>query len=174
MDISHVKIEAIRLKRTVVLLATYDRLCKRYGDLRQYTSLSPRLVVQTVAIYLAKYEVLVTRDKIPDRIQRHKVAGLMASSIVKTRPVQLLDSAENASVSRDNEFLALWCGILIIAEPDPSRIEEKFLTIPNLGEWFRNMVYLLSVNAEDSDWISAMFSTISLFLYPENFGSTEQ
>lgn len=89
--------EEIRHKRTAQLLGTWSMMQQRFKDLNGTAFLHSHLVAETVERYLRDREELIARHNIRGRIQRHKIAGLMASAIVKTRPIQLYDNTGKAA-----------------------------------------------------------------------------
>ncbi len=107
----------LRRKRVATLWGAYEMMAEKYKEVAQATWLHSGLVAATVENYLRDYHALVGRYNIPGRIAKHKVAGLMAASILKHRPVQLVnDEGAAARVSKDNEELAFLHGFAICAE----------------------------------------------------------
>src|SRR5947207_15837123 len=117
---------------------------------------------EIVHAYLKEREVLVNRANIAGRIQRHKIAGLMAASIVKVRPVQLhvLDTRE-ARISRDNEALAILHGLAVCAEGQIDAVL-KLLSLPNFAKWYSDFVYYLVRRRNCAEACAMIFATISL------------
>jgi hypothetical protein len=143
-------------------------MARKYAAVRECTRLQNGLVAEVVENYLRDREALVIRNNIKGRIQRHKIAGLMAAAIVKLRPVQLLDDTGKAArVSKDNETLAVLHGLGICAEGNEERVLE-LLRLPMFGTWYEDFIYQLRRRPDCAEWASLVFETLSLMYFPEN------
>lgn len=120
----------IRFKRIKTLQGIYKLITDGW-DPNYPTILHDVLVASTVEQYLRERRLLKIRDKIPDKIQRHKVAGLMTSAIVSNRPIQVPapGSPEGVSNSFDNEYFAVIHGLAICAEDYDDGKLDQFLII---------------------------------------------
>ena len=128
------------------------------------------MAAEVIEEYADQYRVLVELYRIADRIQRHRIAGLMASAILKKRPISLIDSSlVGAAVSRDNEFLAAWHGISICSENvDPNRLEELRRN-PHWSNWFGDLVFIMT-RTNDGEALSAIFGTVSMLFFGDTSG----
>ena len=160
--------EEIRLKRTAQLVGTWKMMQASFKDLEGTAFLHTHLVAETVERYLRDREALIARHNIHGRIQRHKVAGLMAAAIVKTRPIQLYDDMGKAArVSKDNEYMALAHGIAVCAEGKPEELQ-KIKALPMFGVWCGDFIYQLRNRHDCAPWCSLAFETLSLTYFPRN------
>ncbi len=158
----------IRTKRIATVLGAYELMRERFLEVYQATSINKAQVAVLVEEYIQEREKLVHRHNITGRIQRHKVAGIMASAIVKYRPIQLLDSdSETARLSKDNETLAVLHGLAVCAEGNVEKMK-VILGLPFCGTWFEDFVYLLRSAPLNSDSFILIFETLSLSYFPEN------
>jgi hypothetical protein len=160
--------DEIRLKRMEQLLGSWKMMQERFRDLEGTAYLHPALAAEVVENYLRDRESLIHRNNIRGRIQRHKVAGLMAASIVKVRPIQLRDDMGRAArVSKDNEYLAVAHGLAVCAEGQLDKARE-LISLPLFGTWCGDFIYELHRNPDCAPWCSMVFETISLVYFPKN------
>jgi hypothetical protein len=160
--------QEIRLKRTATLFAAWELMQRQYRDLQGTAFLHPSLVAAVVETYLLDRDSLVYRHNIHGRIQRHKIAGLMAAAIVKVRPVQLTEATGKAArVSRDNETLAVLHGIGVCAE-GASTDAIALTKLPMFGTWYSDFIYQLRRRHDCGAWCSLVFETLSLAYFPQN------
>jgi hypothetical protein len=162
--------EQIRITRLTMLLGSWQLVSNKYTDLPEGARLNKVLAAAVVERYLADRQAVMARHVITGRIQRHKIAGLMAASIVKVRPIQLLDDMGTAArVSKDNEILAVWHGLAICAEGDKTEGAQRLVDQPKFGHWLSDFVYLLSRRQDCAEQCSFIFETLSLTYFPDNF-----
>ena len=162
------RLDEIRFKRTHTLVATWDLMQERYRDLKGTAFLHNHLVAEVVENYLLDRESLVHRHTIRGRIQRHKIAGLMAAAIVKTRPVQLYDDmGKGARLSRDNETLAVLHCIAICGEGYKEKALE-LVKLPQFATWYSDFIYQLRRRHDCGAWCSLVFETLSFTYFPTN------
>jgi hypothetical protein len=162
----------VRQKRIATLAGIYELMRRRYVEVREYTRLHHGQVAAAVEDYIADRRALVGRQNITGRIQRHKVAGMMAAAIVKNSPIQLLDyDAPQARLSRDNETFAVLHGISICADGAPSERFDTLLRLPHVGEWFSDFVYLLHRHPSNTESFILIFETLCLAYFPESLDS---
>ena len=158
----------IRRKRIETLVGAWELMRRRYREVRQNAVLNGSLVAEVVETYLQDRQALVDRMNIRGRIQRHKVAGLMAACIIKLRPVQLLDdTADAARISRDNEVLAVLHGLAICAEGKPEAIPQ-LMQLQGFHTWYSDFIYFLIRRHDSSESCAMIFETLSLTYFPGN------
>jgi hypothetical protein len=160
--------DEIRAKRIATLLGAYQMMRERFVEVHDGTTINKSLVAVLVEEYIQEREKLVLQRNITGRIQRHKVAGLMAAAIVKFRPVQLLETEGKAArYSKDNEALAVLHGIAVCAEGNIEKMK-SVLGLPDCGIWFEDFAYLFRSSPLNSESIILIFETLSLTYFPEN------
>lgn len=111
------------------LLGVWELLSKRFPEDYKGCHLHPILQREAVENYLNDRAIYMLRHRIepPSKIMLHKIAGMMAASICKFKPIQL--SPNQADWSKDtyqNERFALWHGLAICAEPYVNLTGEVF------------------------------------------------
>lgn len=162
------RIDEIRKKRIATLLGCYEFFKTRYLEVRENTHISKSLVACTVEDYIRDRQALVNRHGIKGRIQRHKIAGLMAAAIVKNRPVQLIQDSDVNHLSMDNEYLAALHGLAVCSEGrEPGEIA-KIISNPAIRIWFNDFVYYLRRQPSNTEGFIAVFLTLSATYFPEN------
>lgn len=162
------RIDEIRKKRIETLIGCWEVLSSCNRDMKGNVALNKTLLAQTVESYIEDYEALVGKCKIPDRIQRPKIAGLMAASVMRCKPLQIIDhSVEGARVSRHNEFFAAWVGLSICSENYDEEALSGIYKNPMWGTWFSDLVYFLR-EVPSGDSLIMVFNTFSLAYFPDN------
>ena len=157
----------IRTKRIATLVGAYELMCSRYREVKQCTRLNDSLVAVTVEDYLRDRQALINRHNITGRIQRHKIAGLMAASIAKNRPIQLVDDDSNAArLSRDNEVLAVLHGLAVCTDGESDEKIKSILRTPFFDEWFSDFVYLLHRHPSNTESFILIFGTLAMAHFP--------
>jgi len=166
------RLDALRHKRVKTLCGAYQMMAAKYKAVAEGTWLHEGLVAATVENYLRDYAALVGRYNIPGRIAKHKVAGLMAASILKYRPVQLVeDEGAAARISKDNEELAFLHGLAICAEGHGEQSIKSLLTLANFHIWHEDLVYLFRRRPDSAECFSMVFETLSLTYFPKNLAT---
>lgn len=168
MAISTERQDEIRKKRIATLIGAYEFMRQRYLEIRENTHLPKSLVASTVEDYLRDREALVNRHNITGRIQRHKIAGMMAAAIMKNRPIQIIQDSEIVTVSMDNECLAALHGLAICAEGKTGEEIRAILAMPTFRCWFDDFIYLLHRQPSYTEGFIAIFHTLSANHFPEN------
>jgi len=132
--------------------------------------ISAPLLDETVEYYLSDRDVLKLRYNIDDKIQLHKIAGLLANAIVRIRPVVPASTLEDFSKDSEvyaNEILAIYEGLAICSEYD----EDCCITKESWFEdWFENFVFLLHHRRYTAESLMFIFETISRICFPNAFG----
>jgi hypothetical protein len=159
----------IRQKRLETLAGAYELMVEKWGTPYQ-TKLHDPFVAATVEQYLRDRKALKLRDKIPCKIQRYKVAGLMASAIISNRPIQVLAPShpQGLSNSFDNEYFAVIHGLAICAEGYEDKAIYRLFEDPHFAEWCEDFVALLRFTTPHSDSLVHIFRTLCLGYFPAN------
>ncbi|MDR1830202.1 MAG: hypothetical protein LBQ76_05460 [Candidatus Fibromonas sp.] len=115
-------------------------------DGRQYF-LDPAQLAEAVVQYCSDCEVLKIRyGELDDRIQSPRIAGLMANSINKYKPIVIREGFVKSKRIPLNELLAIFNGIFLCSE-FPSK--DKIWTLSNFIEdeffskWLNDFIHLL-------------------------------
>ncbi len=144
----------------------------KYPHVFGNTKLNQELAARAVEEYITQWEVLKKRDNIKGRIQRHKIAGLMAAAIVNQRPIVNYhrDDFEGLSfgLAAHNEKFAVYHGVVICAEGCPN---EKFAILLNasyFNTWVESFVALFHNGSPCRDSLIHVFQTLCLGFFDEN------
>jgi hypothetical protein len=161
----------IRKTRLETLLVVY-KLMGAYKQIAENTRVSDTKACQTVEDYLLERRAVVQRHKIPDRIQRPKVAALMAASIVKFRPLVDFypDDATGGCSESDswlNERFSIYHGLAVCAEGCPDESLKRLLSNPHFESWVSKFADRLKSGLSPDALIQA-FETVCLSYFPEN------
>jgi hypothetical protein len=168
-----VREDQIRRKRMETLVGAWELMKGRFLEVEKNAYALDSLFAEVVENYLQDRQALVTRSNITGRIQRHKIAGLMAASIVKIRPIQLREGDTKAArVSRDNEAFAILHGLGVCAEGQHEALK-RLRETRNFGKWFSDFVYYLVRRRDSAECCATIFGTISLTYFPGNLDSAQ-
>jgi hypothetical protein len=108
--------------------------------------LDPVNLMETAIQYTSDYAVLKTRYGEEDRIQPPKIAGLMASSISRYKPIVFRDGIDNPERLPLNELLAIFNGIFICGEfplKGNNCTLSSFTKDVFFGKWLNDFLHLL-------------------------------
>jgi hypothetical protein len=102
--------------------------------------LNQTLVLEAVEGYLKDVERLIHADLISDRVQHHKIAGLMAANLLTFKPIVTLDNTEPLQRPFfDNEVFAIRHALMICFQESPADLE-RFVASDGYQDWFKNTV----------------------------------
>jgi len=162
--------EEIRRKRREALFAVYEGMCDQYNVMAKYTRIDAHRVARTVEEYISERRALVYRDRIPSRIQRHKVAGLMASAILSNRPIRMANTNAfgRTRASMDNELFAIHHGLATCAEDCSEKQIKSLLQTRHFSSWENDFAFILRRGSRDNDSLIFIFKTLCLTYFPEN------
>lgn len=161
------EVEAIRRTRIETLVGVWETFIGQGRFDGNRLRLSPPLANEVVEHYLADRRAMKDRYKISGRIQLYKVAGIMASCILRYRPiVPIADDLRPGKEFFANELFAIYHGIAVCAEfaENPR--------LPMLDElWFKtwrdNMVWFMHYRNHTTESLCAVFMTLTMLKLPE-------
>ncbi|MDR0306114.1 MAG: hypothetical protein LBI42_04660 [Chitinispirillales bacterium] len=161
--------ESIKDKRIECLCQSFKTL-KEAGLISTDTMyMSVPLLEETVKYYLSDMEVLKKRYSITDRIQLHKIAGLLTNAIVRVKPVVPIPDIKSFSKDSEiyaNEILAIYEGLAICSEYD---LEYQITKEPWFDEWFNNFIFMLHHRRHTAESLMFIFETVSRICFPNAF-----
>lgn len=158
------EIEFVRGKRRRTLVETWE-LLPHSKDSRYKLSIPQ--VIDVVEHYIEDWKALKRRYNIADEIQLHKIAGLVAGTIMRYRPILFLaDAVETESDLYANEKLAIFHGLAICSEMSKSPLD-GFINNPRFDRWLNDFIFLLRKRNYTSESLMLVFQTISLQAFPE-------
>lgn len=131
---------------------------------------SEPLAREVVQHYVDDVIALTTRYKIDDKIQLHKIAGLMTSLIIRYRPIIPLLSVfeKNSSDMYINELFSIFHGLAICGEYS-LKICENMVGETWFDLWFNDFVYLLHCRNHTPESLILIYETLSYFKFNDNF-----
>lgn len=159
----------IREKRYILMKSLWNLLVsQKYFD-EQRLKLAMPLVDEVIEHYIADWNIIKIRYKIPAEIQLHKVAGLMAASILRYRPIiPLGDDLDGKHEIYANEFFAVIHGLAICGEYSLEKCQ-----ILAKADWFDlwldDFLHLLHRRNYTAESLAFIFETLSIFAFEENF-----
>lgn len=166
-------IEEIREKRYTTILGIWKVFIERgYLDESRFR-LSMPLVDEVIEHYIIDWEILKQRYHIPKEIQLHKVAGLMAASILRYRPIVPLmdDEFRDKKEIYANEFFAVLHGLAICGAYS-LEVCDKISQEGWFDGWVNNFTYLLHRRNHTPESLAFIFETLCIFNFPDNINST--
>jgi hypothetical protein len=167
-------VDAIWMKRTETLGLSYKiMMTDGVSDVDPSKfCLRKDLVSSVVDHYINDYQILRLRYGITERIQLHRVAGLLTAAIMRYRPITLVNGIPKGNEARINEHFAIFTGLNICAERyawQGKDIGVIFRTQPLLGEWITRTKFLLDTRNYTSEALILAYETLCMFMFPENF-----
>lgn len=165
----------IMRKRMKSLVETWEGLSsvKRVFGGQDFV-LNDSIAANTVHYYARDLNVLKRRYKVPDRVRAPRIAGLMAGSVLRHRPVVPIDG-ERGDVGRNiaNEILAILHGLCICANYKPglgayNQAMEALIGSHLFAEWFNRFKFLLKERNYTSESLIMVFETLCLAAFPNS------
>ena len=153
-----------------ILLGSYTLLTQKNRSVKEGTQLNEVLVAVAVETYLTVRKALCGEHKIPGRIQRHKIAGLMAGAILKAKPIQL--NVTRDRLLFDNEMLAAYHGLAVCAENEHGRLQTLTST-EHFHTWLSDLIHLFTHHPTHTESFILIFETLSLTYFPNNLSSVD-
>jgi hypothetical protein len=137
---------------------------------RKLFTFNNSIASKVIRHYVKDLDVLRNRYKIPHRVQAPKVAGLMASAVLKYRPLVPTNCKQNNIDDNEvNEYLAIYHGIIVCANFNKNGIQAiiDLTDKPFFDEWFKRFVYLLRERNYTSESLIMVFETLCFAAFPE-------
>lgn len=162
------KRKAIREKRYAVILGLWETLVEIGQIDSTKFKLSYPIVDEVVEHYIEDWWIIRARYRIDKEIQLHKVAGLMAASLLRYRPIiPLVDSFEDRKEIYINEYFAIIHGLAICGEKS---IEEsnKLTKYEWFNQWFDDFLHLVHRRNYTAESLAFIYETVSAFMFPKN------
>jgi len=159
----------LREKRIKLLLQVWELLVRKDQVNRDEFSLSVQLVNEIVEHYLADLKIIKCRYRIEDKIQLHKIAGLITSLIARYRPIVPVNGEGNkVSSIYANELYAITHGLAICGEYSID-ICEDLAKQPWFDQWLNDFLYLLHCRNYTPESLIFIYQTLTHFVFAENF-----
>ena len=162
--------DQIRETRAETLYASWIKVQEHFEAYALVSNLNTVRVGKVIEDYAMSRENFVNRHKITGRIQKHKVAGLMAAAILKSKPVDVNDRDHSPyyEATQGNEVLAFWHGLAICAEGAESKEIEALVGHPLFKTWQGDLMSLFEHHPDNPECFALIFETISLPYFPDN------
>jgi len=159
----------IKIKRAKSLVYMARELVKKGILDGENYALNADIVSELVEHYTQDLANLKSRYKITGRANSAKIAGLMASAIMRYLPWLPLDGKAILNNRDGNETLAVFHGLALCAIQSDGEINHeelrKFINNPAFGEWLRRFKYLLRNRNHTPETLSFVFDTIGSFVF---------
>ena len=161
---------AIREKRVKTLIGVWDSLVSNGKIDPRRQNLSTPLINEVVEHYIADLIVLRIRYKIENsKIQLHKIAGLIAASILRYRPViPLVESFNSDYELYANEILAVMHGIAICGEYTEKDGPLEIIDEDWFDQWLKDFLYLMHCRHTTPESLIFIFETLCCLRFPKN------
>ena len=166
--------EDIKKKRVESTREAFDLLVDAGRISVDTMYLSNPLLEEAIEYYVSDREILKKRYNIDDRIQLHKIAGLLSNAIVRIKPIVPVQGLESFSKDSDiyaNEILAIYLGLAICSEYD---FENDMTKEPWFDEWFDNFIFLMHHRRFTAESLMFIFETVSRTYLPNAFLKQKQ
>ena len=159
----------IKIKRARSLVYMARELVKNgILDGENYT-LNADIVSELVEHYIQDLANLKSRYRITGRANSAKVAGLMASAIMRYLPWMPIDGKATLNNHDGNETLAIFHGLALCAIRSDGKVSHeelrKFINNSAFGEWLCKFKYLLRNRNHTPESLSFVFDTIGSFVF---------
>lgn len=133
-------------------------------------TLNRSLALKTIRFYVQNIDTLKDIYGIEDKVAASKIAGLMASAILRFRPLVPIDGKvewEEIEDNECNEFLAIYHGLNICAAEHPNGIEmmNEFMVSPAFDKWFKQFMYLLLEREYTAESLIVIFETLCVTVF---------
>lgn len=159
----------IREKRYVLIKSLWKLMVNQGYFNEERMKLAIPLVDEVIEHYIADWNIIKVRYKIPAEIQLHKIAGLMAASILRYRPIiPLSDDMEGKYEIYANEFFAVLHGLAICGEYSLEKCQ-MLATADWFDTWLDDFLHLLHRRNYTSEALAFIFETLCIFAFQENF-----
>lgn len=162
------KRKSIREKRYAVILGLWDVLVE-IGEIDPTRfKLSYPIIDEVIEHYIEDWCIIKARYRIDKEIQLHKIAGLMAASILRYRPiVPLVDSFEDRKEIYVNEYFAIIHGLSVCGEKEVEA-SNKLTKYVWFNQWFDDFMHLVHRRNYTAESLAFIFETVSVFMFPKN------
>jgi hypothetical protein len=159
----------IKIKRARSLVYIARELIKNgILDGENYT-LNADIVSELVEHYAQDLSNLKSRYKISGRANSAKVAGLMASAIIRYHPWVPINGKAILNSHDGNETLAIFHGLALCAIQSDGEINHKelrkFVNNPAFEKWLCRFKYLLRNRNHTPESLAFVFDTIGSFVF---------
>jgi len=160
-------------KRMRSLVRAWNRLLLEpaFEDGRLF-AFNSSIASKVVSHYEGDLGILKRRYGIPNRVQVPKIAGLMASAILKYRPlVPVNGRLKGVGRSDVNEILAIYYGLCICANYEScggAAALNALMSNPVFYEWHTRFIYLLRERNYTSESLIMVFETLCMTVFPDS------
>ncbi|MBI1919748.1 MAG: hypothetical protein HYS23_01570 [Geobacter sp.] len=162
------KMADIKEKRLAFLTGLWNLLVEEGFINPNHFALSQPLIDEVVNHYVDDWAILKTRYNIPDEVQLHKVAGLMAAAFVRFRPIiPLVTEYDDKREIYVNEFFAVLHGVAICGEHSTDAAQQ-IVNYDWFNYWFDDFLHLLHRRNYTAESLCFIFETLSIFVFPKN------
>lgn len=163
------KEKEIREKRYFLIKSLWNLMVNQGYFNEERMKLAIPLVDEVIEHYISDWHVIKFRYKIPEEIQLHKVAGLMAASILRYRPIiPLSEDLDGKYEIYANEFFAILHGLAICGEYSLEKCQ-MLSTADWFDTWLDDFLHLLHRRNYTAESLAFIFETLCIYAFQENF-----
>lgn len=162
------EISEVRERRLALMEGLWNYFVKTDFFDKKEVMLSLPLVNEVIEHYCTDCVVIKFRYKIPERIERTKIAGLIVALIMRYRPICLIsDTFKTDEALYANEILAIIYGLSVCCE-DSIKNTLEIMKKPWFKKWFDDFKYLLHVRHYTAESLTFIFKTLLIALGQKN------
>jgi hypothetical protein len=167
--------EDLKRKRAMALANAAVRLMEKGAIDKSKYVLNAILLDKAVGHYLLNLEFLKKRYGIQDKAKMPKIAGLMAYSITKFKPLVPMHGVKLDTKYLDaNEWLAIYYGLCACADMGNGNADEEALGLvvsnPFFEDWFKSFKYLLGERNYTAESLVMVFETLG-FVFRNSYAA---
>jgi len=165
--------QTVKDKRIECIIQTWETLGEKGLVSNGTMYLSMPLLEETVEYYLSDWNILRKRYNIKDKIQLHKVAGLIANAVVRVKPIVPMPNTNTFHKDSEiyaNETLAIYQGLAICSEYDNERNITKEAWF---DKWFDDFLFMMHHRRYTAESLMFIFETISRIYFPNGLKKEE-
>jgi len=167
------KKEALKVKRTQTLLGVWKYITLNNVLDPSRFQLSVPLINEIVEHYLMDVSIIKLRYNIDERIQLHKIAGLMTSLILRYRPIlPLSEEFEGDRERYANEYFAILHGLSICGEYTDKDVISELTDEKWFEVWLNDFLFLLHNRNHTPESLMFIYETLSCIKFPDNIISS--
>ena len=160
--------DEIRIRRIATIQGVWKSLVSRGWFLDDRVRLSTHLLNEVVEHYVEDRQILKVRYRIKGRIRLYKIAGLMAASLMRYRPIiPVCDELQPGIEFYANEFLAIYQSLAICAQRQDQSYCLEVMDEPWFEGWRDEMVYFLHFRNYTPEALCQVFFVLSCVKFPE-------
>jgi hypothetical protein len=159
------RIQDVRKKRAEMLVSVWEFMLDRGFVESNRFNLSLPLADEVIEHYISDWVAMKVRYRIPERIMPHKIAGLMAASIIRYKPINpICERYIQESDMYVNEKMAIIHGLAICGHSSLDKV-----SVITEQDWFQKwcdeFMYLLRRRNHTPESLVFVFQTLTTIYF---------